>query len=262
MLTEEGKKIIALIKSKGVDSSGGISSQKTSVFRSTPKNSMIIDVGCRRGDWMKAVNEKMSDMGRNWSVRVGIDPIDHGSIRSRAGEFHFYYQKAIANTDSEYREFNIFNEPGCNSLLKPTETFLQEGLCTNDAVYRNNAREDWPKAKVEDIIKVHTLRLEDLLDDHFSKNKRVPIYYVKADCQGMDVDVILSLGKYLDEISYCEMEVSFSTNNEPRIYEGENTLEYAVSKMRAAGFELLNSQLFPSFLKHLEGELFFGRKND
>ena len=261
MLTKEDRKVIEQIKSKEIDNSEGFSSQKACVFRSTPKNSMIIDVGCRLGYWMRAVNELiLPDLGFDWYIRMGIDPIDYGHVRQEIGKFQFYYKRAIANINPQYRVFNIFNEPGCNSLLKPTETFLQEGLCVDEHVYKAPSRDYWPKAKVESTVMVHTLKLEDLLDDHFSKNERVPIYYVKADCQGMDVDVILSLGKYLDEISYCEMEVSFATNDEPRIYEGENTLEHAVSKMREAGFELLNSQLFSSFLNHFEGELFFGRK--
>ena len=221
----------------------GHSSLKKSIFYSTPENCIIIDTGCNRGWWMQAMNAFIPDEIRGTVVKIGIDPINYPD-RQANGDYSYYFEEAIGLEDREEVSFYIVGtEPGCNSLLKPSE-HLQ------NTTYQNQKR------IVSEIIKVKQSRLDTILDNIEDK---LDIYYAKFDLQGADLDGIKSLGKYLKKVEYLELELSLDENMP--FYENSSNMQEILDTLNNFGFEVIEFSSFPSSPLP-EGELLLRRKND
>ena len=121
--------------------------------------------------------------------------------------------------------YHIAVDEGNSSLLKPTSKLKdRHGL------------------EVGEISDVPTIPLSSIL-------KRIPwdrfsfIEHVKTDCQGKDMEVVLSSGDYLDKIVYLDSEVS--TNG---YYENENDTNQILTNIVSKGFKILESGINTSFI--------------
>lgn len=78
--------------------------------------SVIVDAGCKTGDWAGLINHFPFDN----VIRIGVDPIDY----KWPSVWNFYQQCAIDNVDKiTSMDFHLFDEPGCNSLLPKIRAF-------------------------------------------------------------------------------------------------------------------------------------------
>jgi len=231
-----------LINLKELEYTGtGCSSLKKEIFSSICTESVIIDGGCKQGWWMQAMNRYIPGTIRPTLTKIGIDPISYEDTQKN-GQYTQYIQAAIGLEDEESVDFYIIgSEPGCNSLLKPSQEL-------QSTTYNGVNRE------VSEIKKVKKVRLDTVLDGLSNLSK---VYYVKFDLQGADLDGVKSLGKYLDIVEYIELELSL--DSEKPFYEDSPDLEEILSTLESFDFEVIEFSSFPESPLP-EGELLFRRK--
>jgi FkbM family methyltransferase len=221
----------------------GWSDLKKEIWKQVSSGDVIVDVGCNRGWWMQSVN-KLIPGGVEVS-RIGVDPISY-SDRDLNGDFQVFENCAVGSENKDDVEFYILNEPGCNSLLEPTE-----GLLNTDFVHSQGSAPQ-PRRLVS-TQRVPQRTLESIL----ISNNVESVFYVKADCQGADLRVIESLGRFAKKVEYIEMEVGLDPENP--FYYGSDSMNQALEKLNEMGFEPIEYSLFP-FSPLPEGELLFRRK--
>lgn len=126
--------------------------------------------------------------------------------------------------------YHIGKDEGTSSLLKPTPRLKnRHGL------------------EVQEVSDVPTISLEMILSkipwDRFEF-----IEHIKTDCQGKDMEVVISCGEYLDKVVFLDCEVS--TNG---LYEGETNTSVVTRTILDKGFKLLSGGINSSFVnKKLE----------
>lgn len=201
--------------------------EKYEILAMAQRKSVIIDVGCAHGCWTSEAEGAIPE----GAIKIGVDPMSDVNLPA----FTCYYRCAIDNVDKDTKAtFNLFDEPGCNSLLKKS--------CHLDR-------------KVTGSIEVDVRSLESILKERFPHG--IAVHYAKCDCQGKDMDVVRSLRSFLPSTNYIQIESSFS--REKPFYEGQGYCEDDVAEMDKLGFEPLFYVVYESVLP--EGEILFGRKN-
>lgn len=221
----------------------GWSDLKKEIWKQIIPGSVVIDVGCNRGWWMQSVNRLIPS---NIEVfRIGVDPISY-SDRDPNGNFQVFEHCAVGSENKENVEFYIFNEPGCNSLLEPTEELL------NTEFVQTQGNGPQPR-KLMKTQKVPQRTLESILVN----NNVESVFYVKTDCQGTDLRVAESLGTFAGKVEYIEMEIGLDP--ESAFYHNSDTVQHALDKLDEMGFEPIEYSFFP-FSPLPEGELLFKRK--
>jgi len=217
----------------------GWSPLKRGVFEKMCATSTTIDVGCKQGWWQQSVNKIIGLNRTRMIYKIGIDPIDYND-RQNNGCYDSYFKCAVGLEDHKKTKLYTLNEPGCNSLLTPSRELL-------NTMYLSSKR------TVTDIINVEQRRLDSILKELAQKE----IYYLKTDCQGADLSVIKSMGKYLENTQYIEMEVGL--DHDKPFYVAADTVEQVLQEMDELGFCPIEFSTFP--ISPLpEGEIFFERK--
>ncbi len=190
------------------------------------KQANIIDVGCHKGHFIQSL--KQSYKGDLFTI--GIDPIDyHDRIH-----YDLYMKMAIDNVErADYKEFNKYVEPGCNSLLK---------MKTKNVVHTRDKPGWFVGWNIEQEAGkefVHCNSMKNLLSFYgwFSN-----IDYVKIDTQGNDINVVRSFQKYLNKVKYIQMECVSSHNKDIILYENQQILEDDIKDMYELGFEVIHIQ--------------------
>ena len=219
----------------------GHSFLKKEIFSTIKENAVIIDGGCKQGWWMQSVNKYIPNYLNLTINRIGVDPISYGETQVN-GKYTHYIQAAIGLEDQDEVDFYIVgSEPGCNSLLKPSQMLQNHSYIGK-------------KREITEIKKVPKRRLDSILND---LNISSEIYYVKLDLQGADLDAVKSLGDHLPRVKYIEMEMSLDKDNP--FYENSPFIEEIIENLDFFGFEPIQFSSFP--LSPLpEGELLFRRK--
>lgn len=204
--------------------------EKYQFISQAPPGSVIVDAGCKTGDWIAQVNFLIPRQ----TIRIGVDPMNYGTV-----QHHVDYYHAVALDDVDHpttMTFNIFDEPGCNSLLPKSEHLSMRNVINS--------------------VSVPVQTLESVLLQHVAPGTIVQ--YVKCDCQGKDVAAIQSLRSFLPTTRYVQVELSFS--GEKPFYTGQPSYEEDIETMDKLGFEPLYWIEYP--LSPLpEGEILFGNKN-
>lgn len=168
---------------------------------------IIIDVGANRGDFLFPVARK-----NPCYTIIGFEPIP--SLINTLEENILRYKLdnvllrnvAISNTEG-WETLNVSSEldQGVSSLLDIDRSIVD----TNDY---------WKKRtdlKFSSKIDVEVKTLENELSEiEFDRIK-----FIKIDVQGLDVEVLISLGKYLEKVDAGMLEVPSSLAN--KIYKGE-----------------------------------------
>lgn len=179
--------------------------EKYELLYQAPEKSIVIDVGCKTGDWIGVAKNVLPTN----IITIGVDPIDYNVVTNMVTH---YYCCAIDNIDgTQELTFNIFDEPGCNSLLPKS----------NHLTMRN----------VLNVITVPVKSLENILSNYSDSD----IHFLKCDCQGKDVEVVKSLRKFLTRTKYVQIECSFD-KNQP-FYDGQPSYEEDILELAKIGFE-------------------------
>ena len=209
-------------------------------FLPSPIN--IIDVGCHRSHWK-------DDLVKEFQVgySIGIDPCNYG-VGLRYSKF---YQVAIINGSNQKLPFNEYIEPGCNSLLK----------MKTDSVVHNRSLPGWYVAWAIET------KTNEYLVDCISLNQVIsetpevlPIHYIKIDTQGTDLEVVKSLGDYLKDVHFIQIEAVSSHDRDITLYEGQNLMEDDISWMESAGFKVMKIQDYSLSASPEADILFYNRK--
>jgi hypothetical protein len=168
-----------------------LSLEKLKILDQSKENDVIIDVGYKDAYWTTRVRDYLHPN----CIKIGIDPINN----NKEEHTNHYIQSAVDNISTPKKnKFNVFNEPGCNSLLE-----FRDSLSSN--------RQDWNFREVVETQEVVTQSLENILNNLNLHDHN--IYYIKCDAQGKDKDCILSARKYLKNLQYFEIEMLFSAKN-------------------------------------------------
>ena len=109
---------------------------------------------------------------------------------------------------------------------------------------------------IEEEIMVQALSLEKILD-HVDWNRFPFIEQIKIDCEGHDLEVIKSIGKYLNRVVFITAEVS-STNanhwegstNHQDLYSFMNDNNFAQTQIKGADVTFVNKELEPLSVSH------------
>tara|TARA_R100001163_G_scaffold41186_1_gene31166 strand:+ start:7640 stop:8407 length:768 start_codon:yes stop_codon:yes gene_type:complete len=217
---------------------------KTKIFSSLPTNSIIIDGGCRDGDWIHAVTHYLKlnlNIEKEKFILVGIDPIYSPSIF----RYNFYVEGAISNENKKQASFFIVeNEPGCNSLKRPSD-------CLQESIYDNKRRE------ISKVEKIKTYRLDKIISNIINRTEGSP-GYLKLDVQGSELECLEGAGKFLKEFMFIETEIGLDKNK--NFYDQGSELDEVIEVLNNKNFEpILYTKYSGSPLP--EGEIIFKNKN-
>jgi FkbM family methyltransferase len=195
------------------------------------ENICLIDVGYPKGHFVETFLQQYG-IQRNKVHIIGIDPIDHLNLSNRNGNFNVdeFYQVAISTTPGKAK-FNLYDEPGCNSLHK---------LNVDKRVDRLGAEDGWYcryEIKKVDEIEVNVVTLKSIIE---SANREI-IHYLKIDTQGNDINVIKSCEEKIQNVMFVQMESCVAKNKNQIMYENQSLIDYDISHMNSLGFEVLKT---------------------
>jgi len=188
----------------------------------------LIDVGYHKGHFALKFLEEYK-IQRDEIYIIGIDPIDYRSEISdgHCDEFH---QVAISTTQGKTK-FNLYDEPGCNSLHE---------LNVDKRVDQKQSEDGWYcryEIKKVDEIEVDVVTLKSIIE---SANQEI-IHYLKIDTQGNDINVIKSCEEKIQNVMFIQMESCVAKNENQIMYENQSTIDNDISYMESLGFELLHT---------------------
>jgi len=150
--------------------------------------------------------EDKKDYSKNFSEEVNV----------------FNYKCAIFDKEGIF-PFYVCHKGECSSLFKPD---LQK------YIYRNGKRStNEEKNKRMEIVSITNIKCRRL--DSIWEELNIDFDFIKIDTQGADLNVIKSLGKYLDNIVGIHTELNFRS-----FYENIYLFNYADKYLREKGFYL------------------------
>ena len=127
--------------------------------------------------------------------------------------------------------------------------------CSSLFQFNKNIHKKWPNRpdfKAVETILVKTVNLENFLNSHNFKGE---IRYLHCDAQGNDLNVLKSLGKYLQNVKQGVIEVAWRTE----LYENtENTFYDAYKFLNENNFDVTIPD--PSYSKHEVNCYFINKK--
>lgn len=189
----------------------------------------LIDVGCARGQFLRTVKKYFTEI-----YSVGIDPLNHQQERHSysLGDYNQYLQIAVDNVSEEsFLNFYINNDDQASSLLEMDFENISNNINDINSKYyvtwANNL-------KINQTIKTRVLSLEMVIDSLESKD----IHFLKIDAEGKDLDIVKSLGKYLNLPMFISIECSSHKNNNIRIFKNGCHRDEVVPYMLKNGFEI------------------------
>ena len=207
----------------------------------------IIDVGCNTGCFLREVKPHLKQK----SYWIGIDPTNH-----KVGDLYdIYLEKAISNVEKDEKAvFTEYNDSGCNSLLD-----MNTDIITHDKKDKN---EKWFIDRViEEVVQkkeVTVTSLKSILNSIPKFNADVDnlIHYVKIDTQGNDINVVRSMGPYLNTTIFIQLECVTSHDPKKVLYKGQQLLENDIDDMKLLGFSVVNIEDHSGFASP-EGDVLF-----
>lgn len=114
--------------------------------------------------------------------------------------------------------YHVGDDPGTSSLLKPTSALKE--------------RHGLEVEKISDVPAIPLSLILGLIPPRFGF-----IEQIKTDCQGKDLDVIMSAGGYIHNVVFLDCEISTAG-----LYEKEINANYIISKIKSLGFKLLRKR--------------------
>lgn len=187
----------------------------------------LIDVGAHRGHFV-------TNCGITFDYKVGIDPLVYPEQ-----SIYDYFVNAVVSSSKHSKLFYIHENEGCSSLLK---------MKSSDVTHNFSEREKkwyvpFQIENVKKIISVSSISLEKIIDEHFA-DKTVSL--IKVDAQGTDIDVIKSLGKYIntDKVHYLYIELP---SRDIVLYNDQLDFQNSVQILDQLGFSVLHKHDFEIF---------------
>lgn len=176
----------------------------------------LIDVGC--------VGEKLPSPWRKHKKKIdtilSVDPLAEDYQVKEINSKVIHKNCAIFSQEGK-RNFYIYNKEACSSLLKMNCDFFIETF-----------GEVPEKYQLKETKEVNCVRLDSIID-----NLGINFDFIKTDAQGADLEVIKSLGRYLDEqIIGVHIELYFQP-----YYSGMSLFDEADSFLREHNFQMAKS---------------------
>ena len=162
---------------------------------------------------------------------------------------HIY--EAAIDLEDGVRDFYISNPQG--TFGDGTNRTVHPYGCSSLYSFSDNIHEKWPGRpdfNTIETIQVKTINLESFFDSH---NFVGEIVYMHCDAQGNDVNVLKSLGKYLDDVKEGKIEVAAVT----QLYKGtNNTIDEAITILKEHDFNVSR----PSIGRSHEADIKFKKR--
>ena len=126
-------------------------------------------------------------------------------------------------------KFNIYKEGGASSILpfRPNNE-----LIANWTAYRTDIHYSGLSYDVE------TTRLDTFIEEYNLQDRIID--YIHIDAQGVDLDCLKSLGKYIKNVVAGVLETVIDINKSIYIGQQDNTLDTIRDFLSANGFKIIN----------------------
>lgn len=184
----------------------------------------LIDVGCHRAHFL-------SNSQIKFDFKIGIDPLEFDEQA-----LYDVVVNGAVSTQKNQKLFYVYENDGCSSLLK-----MKSDEVTHDFAERKNKW--YVSFKIENlkkILRTDTCTLEEIIDQHFSTES---VSLIKIDAQGSDIDVVKSLGKYLntDKVKFLFIELP---SRDIVLYEDQLDYPSSIQALNEYGFEVVHKHDF------------------
>ena len=209
-----------------------------------PDNTInVIDVGCYTGQVTK---EFVAGLPMKSIFSIGIDPIEHAKVYA----FTHYVQCAVRNCEATEANFYQYSDPMCSSLLKMTENITHDPAERESKWFGGHDFERLLNTKTVPVRSLASIIEEYNLSDS-------TIHFLKIDAQGCDMEVFLSLGKYINNCLFVQMETITSKSKDITLYEGQSLYEDEKLIMEAHGFEFFSMKDYGALGSSYEGDVVY-----
>lgn len=184
----------------------------------------LIDVGCHRAHFL-------SNSQIKFDFKIGIDPLEFDEQA-----LYDVVVNGAVSTQKNQKLFYVYENDGCSSLLK-----MKSDEVTHDFAERKNKW--YVSFKIENlkkILRTDTCTLEEIIDQHFPTES---VSLIKIDAQGSDIDVVKSLGKYLntDKVKFLFIELP---SRDIVLYEDQLDYPSSIQALNEYGFEVVHKHDF------------------
>jgi FkbM family methyltransferase len=155
--------------------------------------------------------------------------------------------KAVCSTNGKTR-FNICRQGGASSIL-PFRS--DEELNKTWSIHRQDVHYSGYSYDVE------TTRLDTFIEEYGLQDTKIDFLHI--DAQGVDLDVLKSLGKYISNLSEGVIETVMDEKKSIYIGQNENTLDNVKSFLESNGFTI--NSIISNDNVECEYNVFFSRNN-
>lgn len=199
------------------------------------ENSIVLEVGVSDGFDTERIY-------KNYRLPIyGFEPVPylHSLLNEKfKNNKNIHIQQAAVDIEDGEKDFYISNpkgkfQDGSNRTVHPYG-------CSSLYNFSDDIHEKWPGRpdfNAVEKIKVKTIRLETFLDEN---NFDGEIVFMHCDAQGNDVNVLMSLGKYLKKLQSGKIEVAGITE----LYKDtNNTVNNAKKFLLQNGFMIVNGNI-------------------
>jgi FkbM family methyltransferase len=156
-------------------------------------------------------------------------------------------QKAVSQINGNIK-FNICKEGGASSIL-PFRT--DEELNKTWGNERNDIHYSGISYDVE------TIRLDTFIEEQNLQNTIID--YIHIDAQGVDLDVLKSLGKYINNVKSGVVETVYEQDKSIYVGQNDNTLNNVIKFLELNNFNITN--IVSNDRTNCECNVFFTKKN-
>lgn len=137
--------------------------------------------------------EKLRQNKNAFAIGIEPNPKNCESVRSlNLGDRFHLIEAGIGNVKKSEVKFSelsmMWPDPGTSSFLKATNFLLSQGY------------------KIENKVFVQLVSLESILDTVPWELVSDGLFELKSDTQGFEIEVLLSLGKYVSQIKNLQIE--------------------------------------------------------
>lgn len=187
-------------------------------FKKTDEMINLIDVGAVGG-----LQSPWKENQKYLNSVLTFDPNVKSQTLGKKWPDIIHYNCAVFN-EQGIRPFYLCNKRTCSSLYKPNSEYAKK--------YCKIINKDPAIFDVEKVIEVKCCCLDDIIGKH-----DIQFDFLKTDAQGADLEVIKSLGKYLDQ-DIVGIQAEFRLQP---LYEGAALFAEADAFLRSHDFYLMRS---------------------
>jgi FkbM family methyltransferase len=173
-------------------------------------NRLLIEVGSFDGT--DSLKKFYNDGYKVYTFEPNTDLFKDLFERTKYLKDYTVINKAVSLTNGR-QKFNICRSGGASSLL----TFKSN----------KELRKHWSSVRTDIQYSgisydVDTIRLDTFIEENSLQNTKIDLLHI--DAQGVDLDVLKSLGKYLKNVSEGVLETAFSSDKTIYVEQCENIL--------------------------------------